>query len=73
MPSTPTNAALRLLPLLLAASLTACATRSPSVVPPAAIPIPPAELMEPESESYSERVQQTLRDWAEKLTGSPAK
>ena len=72
MPFTPTSAALRLLPLLLAASLTACAPRSPSVVPQAAMPSAPAELMQPESASYSERVQQLLRMWAETLTGSPA-
>jgi hypothetical protein len=73
MPSTPTNTVPRLLPLLLAVSLTACATRSPSVVTPPATPKAPAELMEPESANYSQRVEQLLRTWAETLTGSPTR
>lgn len=74
------NARRRAMPLLFAASLlilTACSS-SPTVVrsrvletDPVKIPMPPAELMEPESSaSYLELVRTLLLDWAAKLKGS---
>ena len=61
-----------LLLLLINLSLTGCATNStPStVVRPAQIPPPPAELMEsPDlSETYSNLVRKLLLDWQAKLT-----
>jgi hypothetical protein len=70
MLSTPTNAARRLLLLLLAVSLTACATHSPSVVPPAAIPKPPAELLERQSEPYLQNAQELFKRWLRMLSSS---
>ena len=68
------NAAMRLTVLLLALSLPACASFSPAplvVDSCPKIPPPTAELMEPEpSGTYSESVQQLLRTWVERLTGS---
>lgn len=66
----------RLLPLLLlAVSLTGCASRSPVVVKPAQIPPPSPELMtpEPSSGSYSARAQESFRQWQQRLTGSQPK
>ena len=70
---TPSSAtALRLLPLLLAMSVTACATRLPPPPRPAApaqIPPPPAELMTPPSEgSWSTSAQQLFKQWRQRLT-----
>lgn len=63
---------LLLLPLALALSLTACATRSTLPVPsqPAKIPPPPVELMVPPDtkESYSDSVRRLLLEWRQKLT-----
>lgn len=60
-----------LLPLLLSLTLIGCATPSPpQVVKPAAIPAPPAELLEPPdlSQSYSDIVRKLLQTWQQKLT-----
>lgn len=63
------NARQIFLPLLLALSLSGCATSSPPVVQPPQIPPPPSELMqEPSKDSYSERVRQLLLQWQKMLT-----
>ena len=71
----PNWSALAALPLLLALSLTGCASPLPSVnVPPPVTPRPPADLMAPPpSASYSESAQQRIRTWLERLTGSPVR
>lgn len=62
--------------LLLALTLTGCATQwaAPRSVAPIRLPAPPAELMEPmPSGSWSESVQQLFRRWLKLLeTGKPA-
>lgn len=66
-------AARRLMPLLLALSLSACAATSapPLPVRPAQIPPPPSELMTPEpSGTYSDAVRELLRQWLQRLTAS---
>lgn len=56
--------------LLLALSLTGCATPSPPA-PAVKLPARP-ELSEPiPLESYSERVRRNLSNWAERLTPTP--
>lgn len=70
-PAKPHNAHRRTLGplLLLAASLTACAT--PSKPEPVRLPARP-ELTEPiPPESYSLSVRALLKAWREKLTGTP--
>ena len=65
------NARMILMPLLLALSLSGCATNSPPlVVKPAQVPPPPAELMQELdlSESYSDIVRRLLLDWHKRLT-----
>ena len=53
--------------LLLAASLTGCATCSPPVQP--TLPPVPAELMQPPpNEAWSETVQKLLQEWQQRLT-----
>lgn len=58
--------------LALSLSLTGCAAHLPPVVvQPPKIPPPAPELMvAPSSDSYSEKVQQLLSIWQQKLTGS---
>lgn len=70
-----TNARRRLPLLLLALSLTGCASRLPVVVSPPQVPPPAPELMTPERPSgdYSARVQQTFKAWQQKLTDSSAR
>lgn len=62
--------------LVLALSLTGCATQwvQPKPVQPVRLPPPPAELMQPPSSgSWSESVQQLFRRWQKLLTpGTPA-
>ena len=61
-----------LLPLALALSLTACATRStlPAPAQSPKMPPPPVELMVPPDlkESYSDSVRRLLLEWRQKLT-----
>lgn len=58
-------------PLLLAASLTGCATYSPIVIEPMR-PAPDPDLMVPPSrDSYSQSVQRLLQSWRERLTPTP--
>lgn len=59
--------------LLLVLTLTACAAPQPSLTP--RLPPPDPRLMEPppEPESFSRRVEQSLRDWATRLEGSPGR
>ena len=61
------------MPMLLAASLTACATTSqPPVAVCPANPPPPA-LSEPmPQETYSASAQQRIQTWRQSLTGTPA-
>lgn len=72
MRTDPTLPSARLLPLLFALILTACATPlppAPAPVRPVQVPAPPAELMErPASGSWSESVQQFYRKWLRLLT-----
>lgn len=63
-----------LLPLVLATSLAGCATPSPPLVRPPAIPQPPAELMLPDdSQRWLPSVEQLFRRWLLMLrTAEPA-
>lgn len=66
MPTPTTESAMRWLPLVLALSLTACATHlpPPATVQPPQIPQPPAELMEPPQPGlWSEAVQKLFKQW----------
>lgn len=71
---TPVHRITAALPMLLALSLTACATHSPTPATAAAPTLPaPPPLTEPApSQSYSEAVRALLKTWREKLTGTPA-
>ena len=64
--------ATRLLPLLLAASLTACASNSPK--PACAcpqVPAPPSATTPQPSVGYSISVSELLKEWRAKLTATP--
>ena len=68
MPPSKKKLIVWLLPLLL---MTACASsKPPLVIPPAEIPRPAPELMEPEdlSQSYSDTVRKLLQAWQARLT-----
>lgn len=71
---TPVHRLTAALLTLLALSLTACATHSPTPETAAAITLPaPPPLTEPvPSQSYSDTVRALLKTWREKLTGTPA-
>lgn len=63
---------MRLLPLLLVVSLTACASNSPKPVCECpAVPAPPSATTPQPSVGYSISVSQALKEWRAKLTATP--
>lgn len=74
MPIPPRSTGARVLLPLLALTLTACAAPSTPPLSPR-LPPPDPRLMAPppEPESFSRRVEQSLREWATRLEGSPAR
>ncbi len=72
MPQTPAPRNLKLLLLLPAALLTACATTSIPLVPTCpALPAPPPVTTPQPSKPYLESAQEKLNDWRDRLKATP--